>query len=108
MARFKVVGFKRFEGNLDGKNIDSGKLFCEVRLDDSRNGEKQFSKGVCTEELRLPSSELVKRIQHLPVPFMADIDTERVGNGKEVREVVLDVRPIEVPKAAPQPVAKAA
>lgn len=102
MARFKVVGFKRFQGSMDGKPIDSGKLYIEIKLDDSRNGPQQFAKGVFTEELRLPSSELVKRIEHLPLPFLADIDTERVGNGRESREVVLDVRPVDVVK--PQPV----
>lgn len=96
MARFKIVGIKRFTGRVDGNNIDSGKLFVECKLDDSRNGTDQLAKGVFTEELRLPSAELVKRIEHLPLPFLADIDTERVGNGKQSREVVLDVRPVQV------------
>ena len=97
MARFKVVGIKRFTGTVDGKAIDSGKLFIEVKLDDSRNSKDQFSKGFFTEELRLSSSELVKRLQEVPLPFMAEVDTERVGNGRESREVVLDVRPIGAP-----------
>lgn len=101
MARFKVVGFKRFQGDMDGKSIDSGKLFIEIRLDDSRNGEKQFSKGVFTEELRLPSSEMVRRIEHIPLPAIFDIDTERVGNGRDSREIVLDLRPVDVVKPAP-------
>ena len=101
MARFKVVGIKRFAGTLDGKTIDSGKLFVEVKLDDSRNSAQQFAKGFATEELRLPTGELVKRIEHLPLPFYADVDTERVSNGRESKEVVLDVRPVEVVKAAP-------
>lgn len=108
MARFKIVGIKRFAGRVDGNNIDSGKLFVECKLDDTRNSSDQLAKGVFTEELRLPSSELVKRIEHLPLPFIADIDTERVGNGKQSREVVLDVRPVEALRQQPQPVAKAA
>lgn len=95
MARFLIVGVKRFYGRVDGNNIDSGKLYVECKLDDSRNSSDQFSKGVFTEELRLPSSELVKRIEHLPLPFYADIDTERVGNGKLSKEIVLDVRPVQ-------------
>lgn len=104
MARFKVVGFKRFQGSMDGKPIDSGKLYIEIKLDDSRNSAQQFARGVFTEELRLPSSELVKRIEHLPLPFLAEIDTERVGNGRESREVVLDVRPVDVVKPVAQQV----
>jgi hypothetical protein len=103
--RVKVIGFKRFEGNLDGKDISSGKLFAEVRLDDSRNGDKQFAKGIAVEEIRLPSAELVKRIEHIPPPFFCELETERVSNGRESREVVFDLRPIDV---APPTVVKPA
>jgi hypothetical protein len=95
MSRFKVVGLKRFTGRVDGNDIDSGKLFVECKLDDSRNGKDQHAAGIFTEELRLPSSELVRRVEHLPLPYFADIQTERVGNGKLSREVVLDIRPIQ-------------
>jgi hypothetical protein len=95
MSRFKVVGLKRFTGRVDGNDIDSGKLFVECKLDDSRNGKDQHAAGIFTEELRLPSAELVRRIEHLTLPYFADIQTERVGNGKMSREVVLDIRPIQ-------------
>lgn len=106
--RVKVIGIKRFEGTLDGKSINSGKLYCEVKLDDSRNGQTQFAKGLALEEIRLPSAELVKRIEHLPLPFMAELDTERVSNGRESKEVVYDVRPIDLASAAPVKAVKAA
>lgn len=99
MSRFKVVGLKRFTGRVDGNDIDSGKLFVECNLDDSRNGKDQHAAGMFTEELRLPNSELVRRVEHIPLPFFADILTQRVGNGKVSREVVLDIRPIQ---SAPQ------
>lgn len=108
MARFKVVGFKRFEGNIDGKDISSAKLFVEVRLDDSRNGDKQFAKGIAVEEIKLPGAELVRRIEHLPVPFMCEIETERVSNGRESREVVLDLRPLELATGGKPAAVKAA
>lgn len=100
MARFKVVGMKRFEGNVDGKDLRSGKLYIEIRLDDSRNTEKQHSKGFFTEELAKVDPELIKRVEHIPLPAYFDIDTERVGNGRESRELVLDIRPLEVVKPA--------
>lgn len=100
MFRCKVVGLKRFQGVMDGKSIDSGKIFIEVRLDDSRNGEKQFSKGLAFEEIRLPSSELVRRIEHTPLPAYFDVETERVSNGRESRELVIDLRPVDVVKPA--------
>lgn len=106
--RVKVIGIKRFEGTLDGKAINSGKLFCEVKLDDSRNGQTQFSKGLAIEEIRLPSAELVKRVEHLPLPFWAELDTERVSNGREAKEVVYDIRPVDLATPAPVKAVKAA
>jgi hypothetical protein len=101
--RVTVIGLKRFVGVVDGKSISSGKIFCQVKLDESRNTDTQASRGFAAEELRV-DPEIIKRIEHNPLPFVADLDTERVSNGKESREVVLDVRPV---KLAPVP-AKAA
>lgn len=92
--RVKVIGLKRFEGVVDGKTIASGKLYTEVKLDSSRNSDKQSAKGHAAEELRV-TPEIVARIEHLPLPFMAEVETERVSNGKESRELVLDVRPVD-------------
>lgn len=100
MARFKVVGVKRFEGVVDGKALKSGKLYVEVRLDDSRNSADQHSKGYFTEELKKVDPELIKRIEHIPLPAIFELDTERVGNGRESHEVVLDIRPVDLVKPA--------
>lgn len=91
--RVNVVGLKRFVGVVDGQSISSGKLFAEVLLDDSRNGKDQFSKGRAVEELRV-TPEIVKSLEGLPLPFMAECETQRVSNGKTSREQVTAVRPI--------------
>jgi hypothetical protein len=104
--RVKVVALKLFQGTVDGKALDSGKVFVEVNLDSTRNSETQFGAGTVTEELRLPSAEHVRRIKHLPLPFMADLDVQRVSNGKVSKEVVMDIRPIDLAK--PAQVARAA
>jgi hypothetical protein len=97
--KVRVTGAKFFEGNIDGKSINSGKLYTECKLDDSRGN----AKGFFCEEWKV-TSELVKRILHLPMPFDAMLETERVGNGRESREVVIDLRPVgatpEIKKAA--------
>lgn len=103
--RVKVVGLKRFTGSVDGSHIDSGKLFVEVKLDGSRNNKDQHAAGFAVEELRLPSSELVKRLEHLPLPFLAEVETERVSNGKQAREVVIEVKPMAVDVSKPAKVA---
>jgi hypothetical protein len=96
--RVKVIGLKRFQGTVDGKSIDSGKLFIEVRLDERRNGTDQFAKGLAVEELRLPGSEMVRRLESLPLPFLAEVSTERVSNGRTASEVVVDVVPVDAAK----------
>lgn len=85
-----VVGMRYFQGAVDGKQLDSGKLYTLCNLDESKGN----AKGQFTEEWRLPNGETVKRLMHLPVPFEAELDISRVGNGREARELVLDVRPI--------------
>lgn len=105
--KVKVTGFKYFTGEVDGKKINSAKLYTECKLDVSRNdSEKQWAGGVFTEEWPVPV-EAVKRVMHLPLPFVAELEVERVGNGKEAREKVTDIKPMEVVRAA-APVAKAA
>jgi hypothetical protein len=103
MQRVKVIGVKRWAGTLDGKGIDSAKLFVEVQLDGSRNGNadgvSQFASGIATEEVKLPSSEFLKRIEHTPLPFYVDLDTQRVSNGRQARDVVVDLRLVEQPKS---------
>jgi hypothetical protein len=91
IMKVRVTGAKFFEGNIDGKSINSGKLYTECKLDDSRGN----AKGFFTEEWKV-TSELVKRILHLPFPFECELVTERVGNGRESREVVIDLRPVDM------------
>lgn len=98
MSRFKLVGRKRWKGTVDGKAIDSAKLFVEVQLDDSRNTADAAAAGFCVEEIRLEDSEQLRRLEHLPLPCMIEIETVRVSNGKSSRERVIDVRPVELAK----------
>lgn len=95
MQRVKIVAMKRWAGTLDGKTIDSAKLFVEVKMDGTRNSKESFATGVATEEIKLPNGEHIKRIEHIPVPFFADLETERVSNGKTARDVVTAVIPVE-------------
>lgn len=103
--RVKITGLKYFRGEVNGNMIDSGKVYAECKLDSTRNGEKQFGAGVFTEEFKCPDSETVRRLVKIPLPFEAEIHLERVGNGREAREVVIDVVPISrspAPAVPPQ------
>lgn len=101
---FKVTGWKFFKGAIDGKDIDSGRVYVEVSIDDRRGN----GRGTTTAELRVPDAECIKRIAHLPLPALFDIAIEQMSDGKNgIKQVVMDVRPIQSAKV-PQPVAKAA
>ena len=80
MQRVKVIGVKRWKGALDGSSIDSAKLFVEVQLESSRNGDEggvsQFAAGIATEEVRLPGGQMLSAIEKTPLPFYVDLDTQ--------------------------------
>lgn len=94
MSRYKVVGMKRWKGTLEGKLIDSAKVFVEVKLDDTRNAdaENQFGSGMATEEIRLPGGRHILGIEGRTLPFYADLSMERVSNGKVARDVCTGIR----------------
>lgn len=109
----EVVGMKAFKGVIDGKSMDSGVFYSMVRLDERFNkpGEN-FKSGNSIEEWKLGSSELVFRVAHLKPsktnPVMMCLEIERVSNGKETKEIVMDatlvepsVRPVPPRPAAP-------
>jgi hypothetical protein len=101
----EVVGMKAFKGTIDGKAMDSGVLYSMVRLDERFNkpGEN-FKTGHALEEWKLGSSEIVFRVAHLKPsktnPILMRLEVERVSNGKETKELVMDAVPVDQPVAA--------
>lgn len=98
----EVVGMKAFKGFVNGEGINSGTLYSRVKLDERYNkpGEN-FKGGHATEEWKMPDADTVFRMQHIPRPFMCELEIERVSNGKESREVVIGARPVETLAQAP-------
>lgn len=90
----KVVGFKLAPWKMEGKEGISAEIYREVPLDGSKNGSDRALKGFCTESLRVPV-DLLKRIAHLQPPFILQLVEEEVTNGKQARDVVVDLKPIE-------------
>lgn len=103
--RVKVIGMKCFKGVVDGTAIDSGKLFTEVILDQSRNDSAtMFSAGQAVEEIKLPNAESVRKMGHLAhlLPptgpgFYVELETVRVTNGRVARDKVVSAVPVDVP-----------
>ncbi|SMB28123.1 conserved protein of unknown function [Sterolibacterium denitrificans] len=98
-----ISGVAFFDGNIDGKQLNSGTLFILQELDSS----KGTAKGQRTVEKKCDSAEIVKRIQHLEFPLRCKVTyEERVSKGSE-RMVVVDCVPIGSARM-PDPVKKVA
>ena len=98
----KVVGMKAFKGFVNKDGINSGTLFAEVKMDSRHNKQgENFKAGIAMEEWKMPDADAVFRMQHIPVPFLCELEIERVSNGRESKEVVISARPVE--HAQPKP-----
>lgn len=118
--KVELVGMKAFKGTLEGKPINSGTLYTMVKLDARYNKKDAESTnwkfGDSIEEWKVPDAEIVMRLAHLKPsvknPVTVRLEVERVSNGRETKEVVLDCRPLndvpdpltgEVAPPVPQP-----
>ncbi|MGH8780833.1 hypothetical protein [Paraburkholderia sp.] len=90
LARVTVRGAKYFIGNIDGKELDSAAIFVDVEL----RGET--ASGMCTNELKVEKSEIVKGILHNPMPFVAEVTMMQTTNGKVNgdRNIVTSIKPV--------------
>lgn len=90
LARVTIRGAKYFIGNIDGKDMDSAAIFVDVEL----RGET--ANGMCTNELKVEKSEIVKTILHNPMPFLAEVTMVQTTNGKANgdRNIVTGIKPI--------------
>jgi hypothetical protein len=106
-----VIGMKAFRGKVQGETIDSGTLFAVVRLDERYNRKEADSHnhkcGHAVEEWKMPSAEHVLRMAHLKPsisnPVTMRLEVERVSNGKESKEQVIDCSPVQSAAPARQP-----
>lgn len=92
IAKVTVRGAKFFRGNLDGKDIDSGKLFVDVEL----KGETSW--GVCTDEMKCEGSQLIESIKHNSFPFIAELSIIMESNGKMTTQKVVGIKPLQAVK----------
>lgn len=96
IARVTVRGAKFWRGNLDGKDIDSGKVYVDVEL----KGENSW--GVCTQELKCEGSKIIEAVKHNPFPFIAELTMMEKSNGAKSDKIVTAIKPLqrEAAKAA--------
>lgn len=99
-----VKGAAYFNDKIDGEAIDSGSLFIEENLDES----KGRARGVRTVEYRTPGHDLAKRLctLELPAQFLVTFElvTTKRGQSVSVSDAVLHKgtppQPQPIPKAA--------
>lgn len=98
IERVKVMGVKFFKGDIDGKGIDSGKIFVEEALDFTTGR----AKGYASQEYSLGKAELAQAIMHHEYPLIAEVEFLRVTNGDTSKNIVTNLRPIERPVTVPE------
>lgn len=100
--KVKVVGAKWFKGNIDGKDLDSGTVFIEERLDDRRG----TAKGYAASSYKVSSSAVAQALARREFPLICNVEFERVTNGRDTETIIVDIMPADA-EAAPR-AAKAA
>jgi hypothetical protein len=91
IEKVKVMGVKFFKGDIDGKGIDSGKVYIEESLDFTTGR----AKGYASQEYSLGKAELAQAMMHLEFPFLAEVEFLRVTNGDTSKNIVSNLRPVE-------------
>lgn len=97
MEKVKVVGAKWFKGSIDGKDLDSGTVFVEERLDDRRG----TAKGYAATPYKLANSAHAQALAKNEFPLICEVEFERMANGKGDSENVI-VQIVPARAAAPQ------
>lgn len=94
-AQVKVLGAKWFNDVIEGQQHDFTTLYIEVPLDES----KGTAKGYATQEYKWGSSGEFQKIKHLPFPFHAVAKIEIVTSGRQQKQRVVELKPVERAKA---------
>ena len=90
MEKVKVVGAKWFKGNIEGKDLDSGTVFIEERLDDRRGTAKGYS----ATPYKLSSSARAQELAKNEFPLVCEVEFERMSNGKgDSENVIVQIAP---------------
>jgi len=99
--KIRVVGLERAEGtsNKSGtpKPYAMGAIHAVVNMEES-SGQNRMTKGAMGTSYSV-TPELVKRVEHLPLPFDAELTIEDVMRFGKRESKVMDLRPVEAAKA---------
>lgn len=96
LEKVKVTGVKFFNDEVNGKHIDSGKIFIEEILDFT----KGTAKGSATQVYTLKSSKEVIDLMKYDYPLLCEVEFVRVTTGKDSKIMINRITPVP---ASPAP-----
>lgn len=91
-TRLVVQGAKKFKDSIDGTPFDMTTLFIQMTLDDSKGNAKGFA----AQTMQWGTSEEFDKIKHLAFPFEADATVELVTSGKQQKQRILNLKPVQL------------
>jgi len=99
MSKMTIIGLSASAPNSVSK---AGKAFAIGQLHTTADlapayAEGGIERGQCGTSYQI-DPEFVRRIAHLPLPFVAEVDVRRVMRFGKPEDVVFDVRPVSVEK----------
>lgn len=97
--RKQIVGIEISEGvsKKTGNAYSMGTLHTVTKLAPAFGGADNVSKGFMGDRFQC-DAPILRKIQHLPFPIMADVTTEDVMRFGKRETVVTDVSPVDVVK----------
>lgn len=103
VEKVKITGVKFFQGNIDGKEFDSGTIFVEEMLDFTTGR----AKGYATQAYKAGKAEVSMQLMaRHEFPCVAEVEFLRVTNGNETKNVIANV--VVIPHDISKPEKKAA
>lgn len=101
MTKLTIIGLS---ASAPGSVSKAGKAFAIGQLHTTAAlapayAEGGIEKGMCGTSYSV-DPEIVRRIAHLPVPFQAEVDIQRVMRFGKPEDLVVDVKPVNVVKQA--------
>lgn len=97
-SEITVTGMKSSKGDFEGTAYDSTKVYALVDMDSK--GDKAM--GQATAVFNFGSSEVFEQFRHLKgaMPFRAMAEFDIVSNGRDIKQVLVGLKPIDGKKAA--------